>query len=181
MKQDWDEAIAFVFKMEGGWGNDPNDSGGETIFGISRNNWPSWDGWAIVDSLKGGKDFPMNANTYDVLIQKAKDFYAINFWPQCHCDDLPRALAIATFDCGVNQDPKEARRILQMALGVTVDGNIGAVTIAAAAKSGKPEVVRFLGERLANYMRIMAAKPKDAVFALDWSMRVMRLAELVLQ
>ncbi|MDR1034997.1 MAG: hypothetical protein LBT40_00015 [Deltaproteobacteria bacterium] len=36
-----------VEEMEGGWANNPADSGGETFRGIARNFHKSWPGWAI--------------------------------------------------------------------------------------------------------------------------------------
>jgi lysozyme family protein len=38
--------------FEGGYVNDPYDSGGETYKGISRRSWPSWPGWKAIDEAK---------------------------------------------------------------------------------------------------------------------------------
>jgi lysozyme family protein len=180
MNQDWDKTIEFIMKFEGGWGNDPNDSGGETIFGISRKNWPNWEGWSIVDSLKSGKDFPMNANTYDALIDKAKDFYKVNFWQKCRCDDLPFPFSTMVMDCAVNEGVTEAKRILQMAVGVDVDGVIGLNTLTAAVKASPRRAMLYMAYRLVSYHQIIQNNPKDKVFDLDWCFRVLGLQNLIL-
>jgi len=39
---------------EGGYSKNPNDRGGETIFGIARKFWGDWEGWSILDTIKIG-------------------------------------------------------------------------------------------------------------------------------
>jgi len=162
MNTDWDKAIAFVLKMEGDYTHDPNDPGGETKFGISKRAYP---------------DFVIKDLTED----EAKEIYVRDYWRPCQCDDLPTPFAIAVFDTAVNQGINKAKRILQIALDVTVDGVIGDKTIAAAFKAKRYHVKKFLAERLAEYERLMAGNPKLLVFAVNWSYRVISLAEIILQ
>ena len=44
--------ISKTLETEGGYVNDPSDSGGETYCGIARNSNPKWEGWKIVDAHK---------------------------------------------------------------------------------------------------------------------------------
>jgi len=163
VENDWEKAIAFVLKMEGGETAelDPNDPGGLTKYGISQQAYPSLD-------IRG------------LSLEDAKKIYRRDYWERCKCDDLPQALALCVFDCAVNQGPSVARRILQMSLGVTVDGIIGPKTLAAASKATKYHVKKFLAERLAAYLRLMFEKPVLKVYAVNWSYRVLSLSELVL-
>lgn len=162
MKEDWNQAINFVLKMEGGsaFENDPDDPGGETRFGISKKAYP-------------------NLDIRKLTLEQAVELYHRDYWIPCRCDDLPTALSISVFDCAVNQGVSIARRLLQMALDVTVDGHIGPITLAAAAKAGPYRVKRFLAERMAHYCRVILAKPNLVVFAVNWSNRVLSLALLV--
>lgn len=48
----FDKALEQVLKDEGGYVNDPIDSGGETFRGVSRNNNPNWRGWKLIDEAK---------------------------------------------------------------------------------------------------------------------------------
>ena len=68
-------ALQEVLKNEGGYVNDPDDSGGETYKGIARRFHPDWIGWAYVDN----RDFK-NPN----LDKLVSDFYYIKFWDHQH-------------------------------------------------------------------------------------------------
>jgi lysozyme family protein len=160
MQEDFEKSIAFVLKMEGGYTLDPNDPGGETNFGISRKAYPSLD-------IK------------NLTVEKAKEIYIADYWRPCHCDELPFPFAISVFDTAVNQGVGKAKRILQIVLGVTVDGIIGSQTIAAAFRADHRVIKLFLAHRMAEYARIMAANQNLLVFATNWFYRVLALAEIV--
>ena len=179
MNTDWEMGIAFVLEAEGGYTFDPNDRGGETMLGISRKYHPDWPGWGVVDMHKATPSFPANVNADSGLLQSAKDFYRLHFWQACHCDELPTALAISVFDAAVNQGEGTAKRMLQIALNVTVDGIVGDQTITAAFKSGPNIVRRFMAQRMARYMRLVMKDPTQEVFVENWSNRLMKLAQLI--
>ena len=85
MGDHFDKALAHTLQFEGGYANDPADSGGETYKGISRNNWPSWPGWKLIDeakvqghrSAKAINHFFANHAAMAALIS---DFYNHQFW-----------------------------------------------------------------------------------------------------
>lgn len=162
MNSDWDKAIAFVLEMEGEYTLDPNDPGGETKFGISKRAYPDLD-------IK------------HLTVEQAKEIYLMDYWKPCSCDDLPTPFAIAVFDTAVNQGTTKAKRMLQIALDVTVDGVIGEKTITAAYKASPRKIKKYLAERLAAYVRTILDNPKLIVFAVNWSFRVIALAELILE
>ena len=161
MNATWDKAIEFVLKAEGGYTLDPNDPGGETNFGISKKAYPALD-------IK------------NLTVDQAKDIYRRDYWQACECDQLAYPFDIATFDCAVNQGVGMAKRLLQIALGVNVDGVIGDKTVSASFKADVQSVKKLLSERLAAYARLMAENPKLVVFAMNWCSRVIALAEIVL-
>jgi len=161
MKEDWPKSIEFVLKMEGGdeVENNPADPGGQTKFGISKKAYPSLD-------------------VAHLTRPEAEEIYRRDYWTPCACDDLPWPFSIAVFDCAVNQGPVKAKRLLQMALDMdTVDGVIGAKTLAAAAKASPYRLKKMLALRLAEYARTMAEHQNLLVFAVDWSYRVLSLLE----
>jgi len=161
MKEDWETGIAFVLKMEGGLTDDPNDPGGLTNFGISQKAYPSVD-------------------IRNLTVEGAREIYHRDYWIPCQCDELPTPFAISVFDTAVNQGVTKAKRLLQIALDVTVDGVIGQKTISAAMKADAYRIKKYLAERLAAYARIMVENPKLLVFAVNWSFRVISLAKIVL-
>lgn len=160
MMYDWEKAIAFVLRAEGGYTLDPHDKGGETNFGISKRSYPKLDIKNLTE-------------------EKAKSIYQKDYWQFCKCDELPSPLAIAVFDAAVNQGQGAAPRMLQIALRVNVDGVIGDKTIAAAFKSGNDGVVRFMSQRMARYIRTIIKDQSQEIFADNWSDRLMRCAKLI--
>lgn len=179
MNASWEKSIAFVLDQEGGYTNDPNDSGGETMFGISRNNWPKWDGWTTVDAFRSSPGFPEILNANSDLLAMAKTFYQKEFWQACQCDSLPWPIDLCVFDTAVNEGIGEAARILQILLGVAADGIIGDATITAAFKN-PPSAKHYLMKRLTAYARVILAKPNDMVFADNWHKRVLDLFQVCL-
>lgn len=160
MNSNWDAAVAFVLKEEGGYTWEETDRGGETNFGISKRSYPNEDIKAMTET-------------------RAREIYKSDFWNACRCDELPSPLDIAMLDAAVNQGEGAAKRMLQIALNVTVDGIIGEKTIAAAFKSGDVALRRFMAQRMARYARIIMKDPTQEVYADNWSNRLMKLAQLV--
>lgn len=162
MPNNWDRAIAFVLDMEGGYTLDPNDPGGETNFGISKKAY-------------------QNIDIKNLTIDQAKDIYHRDYWNPCRCDNLPFAFAIAVFDMAVNQGTGSAIKTLQETFGVTADGIIGPVTLAAVttAANDSRKIKLYMARRLTAYVRIMAANQTLLIFSRNWCFRVLSLAELI--
>ena len=83
MKDNFEQAVAFVLRHEGGYGNDPRDPGGETKFGISKRAYPGLD----IKSL-----------TED----QAKAIYRRDYWDKGGCGALEWPLCLVHFDSCVN-------------------------------------------------------------------------------
>lgn len=130
----FEKAIRFVLIHEGGYVDDPDDPGGETNFGISKRAHPRED---IKNMTK----------------ERAAAIYRSDYWDRCHCDALPPSLAMVTFDAAVNQGVGAAVRMLQKAVGTTVDGVMGPMTEAAAQAmgSGDTALLKMAAERGYRY------------------------------
>lgn len=61
-------AIKRILSLEGGYVNDPDDSGGETIFGITRKNYPNLRLWSIVDKTKNKQSIKLNDHIDEVTM-----------------------------------------------------------------------------------------------------------------
>lgn len=156
----FDQAVDFVLReqIEGGYVNDPRDPGGETNFGISKRSYPK-------ENIKG------------LTREAAIAIYKRDYWDKPGCDKLPPKLAVALFDCAVNQGAGIAPRLLQRALGVAADGIIGPKTAAAAAKADQDDaVIQFIGWRLRRY----AFTSNASVYMRGWSNRVLELQRFLL-
>lgn len=155
----YERALDFVFQMEGGYSNDPKDPGGETNFGISKRRYPQED---IAHMTR----------------DRAAQLYRKDFWEYCHCDEIPDKLAIVLFDAAVNQGETGAVKMLQIALGMPVDGIMGPETITATFKAGETIVRRLLAQRMARYTRTILGKPSQEIWLENWARRLMACAEL---
>jgi len=91
--KDFDKAIKFVLKWEGGYHHDKNDPGGETNFGISKRSYPELD----ISKL---------------TLKQAKEIYYQNYWLKCGCDKLPYPFNIVIFDTAVNMGRRRAMKFL---------------------------------------------------------------------
>lgn len=80
---DFERCVAFVLEREGGYINDPSDSGGETKFGISKKNNPS-------ENIKA------------LTIERAKEIYKKRYWDQAGCESLDWPMNLVVFDTAVN-------------------------------------------------------------------------------
>lgn len=154
--------IEHVRLMEGGKVDRASDPGGPTNHGITQQ---------LLDAVQGLlPDLPrtVGALTWD----EAKRIYRHHFWPAVRGDDLPLGYALVTLDAAVNHGPRRAIRFLQLALGVTADGWIGAGTLAAAHARQTIEVLEECMARRTYFF--MLQDSIDDEYGLGWARRVMR-------
>ena len=134
----FDTAVQIILDLEGRaqTTNDPTDPGGLTKFGISKRAHPDVD-------------------ISDLTEEAAIVIYRTGYWNAVRCDEMPAFIRLALFDSAVNQGARQAVWCLQTALGVKVDGVIGAQTLAAAtAADSKKLLERFLSHRANHYMSL---------------------------
>lgn len=126
---DYKKAITKVLKNEGGYVNDPKDNGGETYKGISRNNWPGWSGWQLIDICKkDSKNFPKNAYQNPTLTELVIGFYKLNFWNKIGGDGIKdQDLANEIVDTAVLGGFKPALKSAQKIVGIPQTGEFSDV------------------------------------------------------
>lgn len=164
----FEPAVQATELWEGGWSSNPSDSGGETYRGISRNNWPEWIGWPLIDNIKGATGFPacldQNASLQSLVIS----FYQQNYW---HYDGInDQLVANKIFDLAVNVGQRHAVKIVQQSVGVTQDGAYGPATEAAInTTSNLLPLIRTNAE--SYHEQIVELHPEDAQFLKGWLRR----------
>ncbi|WP_426667083.1 glycoside hydrolase family 108 protein [Mucilaginibacter sp. McL0603] len=172
----FNSAYDLTMKAEGGYSNNPADTGGETFKGVSRKNNPGWSGWAIIDAIKATNPPSLNAalNQNNDLLQKIMTFYQVNYWDVNHTSDInDQQMANQVFDTAVNCGTGTAAKFLQEAAGVTVDRMIGSLTLAAVnAADPKTLYNQFIGFRKQYYLDIIARSPSQAQFQHSWFSRL---------
>jgi lysozyme family protein len=152
--KNFERALIFVLKWEGGYVNDPLDPGGETKFGISKRSYPDID-------IK------------NMTLEGAGEIYKKDYWNKCKCGELPYTIAAVLFDSAVNMGVQRAVRLLQKAVGVPVDGVIGPQTINAA---GKADVVELVISVLALRIEYYAGLGGWNRYGRGWTKRCLSIA-----
>jgi lysozyme family protein len=142
--------------------DDSNDPGGATMDGITQGEFTrdcQINGWLLVPVIQITQD------------QGYFIFYN-NYWLP-NCPKLPPGLDLCSFDTNVNQGPTQSTRILQFALGVSVDGIWGPLTDAAVkAITSVPAVIEaFTAER----ERVYEETRNYDIFGTDWMRRAQEI------
>lgn len=141
-------SLARILEFEGGYGEDPFDPGGPTNKGITLATYARELGEDVTADSRGRLKAGLEAIPDDLV----RRIYARRYWQPAHCPDLPPPLAHFHFDAAVNQGVGGAARMLQQALGVTVDGEIGPLTLAAARTASPREILtRYVDIRRNRY------------------------------
>ena len=153
----FEKSMKVLFKHEGGYVNDPDDSGGETKYGISKKAYPDLD----IENLTQ---------------ERAKEIYWKDYWQRGKCDYIPVCLAPIHFDMCVNMGMRASVKILQTTANhkntennqIDVDGGLGKLTIKALANV-EPERVRAF--RVMHYARIIERKTRLLKYWFGWFKR----------
>jgi lysozyme family protein len=88
---------------------------------------------------------------------QVSDIYMTKYWQGVQGDALPAGVDLSVFDMGVNAGPETSIKILQRELGVTADGVIGPLTLAAASRQVPATLIGWLETGQARYYRSLAA------------------------
>lgn len=181
---EFEKAFYVVMGNEGGYSNHPADKGGETFAGISRNNFPLWEGWKILDKSK-------DKTSTLLLIGYVKDFYKKEFWDKMQLDSCTsNKMSIELFDTAVNMGIKVAGTMLQRVLNVInvdshgrelypkigLDGIIGHNTIQTF--NTLDDAHEDMAYKLFNciqgyrYISICENNPSQKIFMMGWVKRI---------
>ncbi|APG30463.1 putative exported protein [Granulibacter bethesdensis] len=132
-----------------------------TNHGISAPVLSAWLGRTATET-------EMRALTRD----EAAAIYQVRYWRACACDRLPPSIAGLIFDAAVNQGEGFAPRLLQQALSVPADGQIGPLTLAAAVRADPADLHAEIARLRAERYRASTDWPR---FGTGWLRRLMRV------
>jgi len=159
-----------ILKVEGGYVDNPNDSGGATNYGITERVARNWG---------------YSGSMGDFKLEDAIAIYQSQYLDTIKFDSLARISEITArevADTAVNMGVKVSSKFLQRSLRLltghklVIDGIIGDKTIAALSEyvarrksTGEVVLVKMLnclqGQR---YIKIAERRPKDRVFIFGW-------------
>ena len=136
-----------------GLSNDPDDSGGFTKFGFAQNAHPE-------------------LNIATLTLAQAEQGYVDGYWNATSCQFMAYEPAFYVFDAACGSGPRMAKKMLQTALGVPADGEIGPMTIQALKNADPYELLRRMNQyRLDFYAGIAFRRPSNAKFLPGWNRR----------
>jgi lysozyme family protein len=162
----YQKALAFTLREEGGYSDTPGDHGRATDYGVTQKTYDEW------RTLKKLPLQPVKFITQDEVTALYWDM----FWIPGHCNALPENLGAVHFDTCVNSGWPEAAKLLQRALCVPADGDIGPETIAAANKTSTTvAVTAYCHIREAFDRAIARNDASQRKFLQGWLNRIERL------
>jgi len=164
---DFQRALAFVLKAEGGYTNHPADRGGPTNKGILQREY---------DQYRRNKRLPA-AHVRDILQAEVEDIYLHDYWLAGRCDRMPWPVGLAHFDACVNVGVAQAAKFLQRTVSARDDGVVGPLTLAAltsalARESPGALAARLARQRIPFYRALAKRDPEQRVFLSGWLNRV---------
>lgn len=148
----FDDAFTALIGNEGGYSNNPADPGGETMWGITAR---VAHGWGYQGEMK------------DLPLETAKAIARKFYWDPFQCDQFDERVAFQVFDASYNGG--HPAQWLQQAAGVTADGAIGAITVAAVRAADPMKIViLFNASRIFYYTSLGTW----ASFGKGWANRI---------
>lgn len=158
MQQNFNQSLKYVLIDEGGNDDDPQDSGGRTSRGITQREYNSW------CQLNGKTAGDVWHASQDEITQ----IYNSQYWSP-YCDGLPSGVDYLFFDISVNAGRSQAVKSFQKALGVTVDGMMGQVTLASIQASDPTKLINDVSDVRRNFYKHLAKFPR---YGKGWLSRV---------
>ena len=148
MKSNFNDCLNRLLKAEGGYTNNPNDSGGPTNYGITLADYRLY-------INKAGT----SANVRSMDVNDAKRIYRAKYWDALNCDSLESGVDYTVFDYGVNSGLGRPRKALQRFKSLKGTELIDAIN----------------NERVSFLKADEARRPKDKIFDAGWMARVKRV------
>lgn len=136
----FDPSCTWMINEEGGEKYTHDHPDPPTKFGVTL--------WTLRD-VRGWKTTAEDVQA--LTLAEARQIYRDKYWDAMRCDDMPAGVDLMLFDCAVNPGPGFTPRALQQALGVRIDGKIGAITVAAAQQHDPIKLIEKLAEARLRY------------------------------
>jgi len=92
MNDTYNKALAFVLKWEGGYVNNPSDTGGATNKGVTQR---------VYDTYRQHKKLAKQSVKL-ITNTEVSDIYYNEYWLTAKCDTLSKQVAVVAFDTAVN-------------------------------------------------------------------------------
>lgn len=152
MQNNFDLSLKYVLIDEGGNDDDPRDHGGRTSRGITQREY----------------DTRYTGDVWQASDEQIKSIYHDQYWLP-YCDELPSGVDYLFFDIAVNAGRSRAVKTFQQALGLSVDGMMGLLTLDAIKKADPAKLVQDASEVRRQFYQHLAQFP---IYGKGWLSRV---------
>jgi uncharacterized protein (TIGR02594 family) len=170
----FEHALAHVLDMEGGWADDPYDPGGPTNYGITITTFADDRGIAVT-----AENFAqLKSDLRSISHSDVRRIYHDRYWLAAACPLMPPALAFFHFDAAVNHGVLGSARLLQEAVGATIDGEIGPETLGNGASHPVPDTLALYADARRRHYRSLSTFWR---FGNGWLARIDRTLAAALQ
>jgi lysozyme family protein len=151
---DFQVAVALTLHNEGGYVDNPADSGGATNMGIEQRDLPN---------------IPIRSLT----VAQAVAYYAQNYWKLYYSQIAAQLIANKLFDLGVLFGVGTAVKILQGVLGAVQDGVFGPATLQAVNADDETLLLSEYKHAAVLHAAAIALRiPNDNAFLAGWERRI---------
>jgi lysozyme family protein len=150
MISNWQQAFEQMLASEGGFTADERDNGnklpdgrkGSTMLGVTQFNWEAHVGHQVThDQMR-----KLTATDVEPLYKK-------KYWDVVRADELPSGIDYLVFDLGVNAGPGRSIKLLQTAVGVTPDGGLGPISMAAVLAADPVKLIQDFSQAKEDFYR----------------------------
>lgn len=168
---DYRELTPFILKWEGGFVNDPNDSGGATNKGVTLRT---------LRNYRAARRLPAPSveDLRNISDAEWTEIFLLMYWGACAADNIAsQAVANLLVDWYWMSGPTAVRRV-QRLVGAQPDGIIGPKSIAAINIKGEGLAQDIYDDRRRFYEEIVSRRPSQRKFLRGWFNRLNALMEL---
>ena len=154
----FEECLRHVLLHEGGFSNHPEDPGGATNLGCTKETWERWVGHpCTIDDIR------------NLRISDVSPLYRETYWDKARCGSLPAGVDYIVFDAAINSGPGRAVKFLQEGAGVPADGLIGPQTLAAVQSIVVQDLIEIYCNKRLAFLQELKTWP---TFGRGWGRRV---------
>lgn len=162
--------VPYIIKFEGGFVNDHDDLGGATNRGVCYRTYKLY-------CSRKKRPVPTIEDLKNITDEEFADILKSMYWDACRADKIEsQSVANAIVDWAWNSGTITASKEVQKVLGVTADGIIGNITLAAInSRSPLPLFGAIQTARKFYIERICIARPKNKKYRKGWVNRINNL------
>jgi len=163
MLNNFKQSLQYVLESEGLFTDNPLDSGGATMHGITLETYRVFK-----------KNTHLTPNDLkNISDEDVSTIYFYQYWNVCDCSLLPDGVDYCVFDFAVNAGYGRSIKTLQKAVGADVDGHLGPITLALVNHKDQLGLIKaFSDQKEAFYKGIVANKPSQIIFLDGWLARI---------